>query len=286
MDLALPCVRQLSYLRYENHQLKNVKRTAKGFAFIGLLAIAAASIYVLLPDRNLANDLHDNALKPLDAQKVRFKDQDFDVLKINPSKVELRLYWKDADGQPYRDFEALRNALAEEGKTLRFATNAGIFSEDHTPGGLHIENGTVLKNLNLRDGAGNFHMKPNGVFMLGAQGAGVVESKQFEGSGQRPKIATQSGPMLVINDQLHPAFRSGSGNKFIRNGVGVDKEGNIHFALSNRRVNFYDFATLFRDQLGCPDALYLDGSISSFYLPELERSSTGGDFCGILAVVE
>lgn len=224
--------------------------------------------------------------KPLDAQKIEYLGQEFDVLKVDPSKQELRLYWKDRDGRPYRDFETLQASLEKEGRTLRFATNAGIFSEDHTPGGLHIENSHELKSLNLRDGGGNFHMKPNGVFMLGAEGAGVVESGQFQQMGQQPTIATQSGPLLVIDGKVHPEFRKGSPNKYIRNGVGVDQDGMIWFAISNERVNFYDFSMLFLERLNCPDALYLDGSISAFFLPELDRNSTEGDFCGILALVE
>jgi uncharacterized protein YigE (DUF2233 family) len=224
--------------------------------------------------------------KPLDAQTLDFNGTSFDVLKVDPAKQELRLYWKGHDGLPYRDFETLRLELEKEGRQLRFATNAGIFSEDHTPGGLHIENGHTLRNLNLRDGGGNFHMKPNGVFVLGAEGAGVLESEEYSQSGKQPTIATQSGPMLVIDGQIHPDFREGSDNRFIRNGVGVDEQGMIWFAISNERVNFYDFSHLFLDRLGCKDALYLDGSISEFYLPDLDRTSTAGNFCGILALVE
>jgi uncharacterized protein YigE (DUF2233 family) len=36
-------------------------------------------------------------------------------------------------------------------------------------------------------------------------------------------------------------------------------------------VNFHDFARLFRDELGTPDALYLDGSVSRLY----DRASDG-----------
>jgi uncharacterized protein YigE (DUF2233 family) len=55
--------------------------------------------------------------------------------------------------------------------------------------------------------------------------------------------------------------------------VGVCKGGPdgkmvVKFALSEGAVNFYSFAKFFRDVLGCPDALYLDGSISTFYAPE------------------
>jgi uncharacterized protein YigE (DUF2233 family) len=58
---------------------------------------------------------------------------------------------------------------------------------------------------------------------------------------------------------------------YVRNGVGVDKYGRTFFAISNSPVNFHDLATLFRDKLNTPDALYLDGSISQMYAPTLGR---------------
>ncbi len=222
----------------------------------------------------------------MDARTIEFREQSFDVVKVDPEKFEVRLFWKNQNGEPYESFGALKEEVESEGRHLRFATNAGIFSEDHTPGGLHIEHGTTFKKLNLKDGAGNFHMKPNGVFVLGAEGAGVMESETFKQEDLHPQVATQSGPMLVIDDKLHPSFNEGSVNRFVRNGVGVDADGAIWFAISNERVNFFDFASLFRDRLHCPDALYLDGSISEFYLPELDRNGLGGNFCGILAVLE
>lgn len=267
--------------------MPSVKSKKLNIAYVGVLLLLIAGSYFgvqyfLSPDRKPV----DRNAEPLEAERITFRDQSFDVVKVDPSAFETRLFWKDDEGNPYRNFESLEESLAKDGRKLRFATNAGIFSVDHTPGGLHIEDGQVLKNLNLRDGSGNFHMKPNGVFLLGAEGAGVFESEQFRQEDLHPQLATQSGPMLVIDNQLHPDFREGSSNRYIRNGVGVDQEGNIYFAISNQRVNFFDFASLFRDRLGCPDALYLDGSISAFYLPELGRDDIGSDFCGILAIVE
>lgn len=220
----------------------------------------------------------------LDAHEVEFKGQYFDIVKYTPGQGELQLYWKDENGEAYGGFTRLKESLESEGKELLFATNAGIFSENHTPGGLHIEDGETLKNLNLRRGSGNFHMFPNGVFYLGAEGANVMESNQYKQDHPQSNIGTQSGPMLVIEDQLHPAFNEGSRNKHIRNGVGVDEDGNIYFAISQKPVNFFDFASLFRDELHCPNALYLDGTISGFYAPELGRYDNGGDYCGILAI--
>ncbi len=49
-------------------------------------------------------------------------------------------------------------------------------------------------------------------------------------------------------------------------------------------MTFYEFATLFRDVLGCDDALYLDGGLSAVYAPDQGQSFLGGDFVGMLAV--
>ena len=43
------------------------------------------------------------------------------------------------------------------------------------------------------------------------------------------------------------------------------------FAISNEPVTFHAFARLFKDGLGCANALFLDGSVSSLYAPELDR---------------
>lgn len=262
--------------------LKKVKFTLLGaaLALIAVLSLFFISKLTLSPKPSSTTDI-------LKSERITFKEQSFDVVRFTPGTAELRLFWKDEAGEPYGSFESLRESLKKEGKQLHFATNAGIFSKNNVPGGLHIEDGKALRDLNLRDGFGNFHMKPNGVFIMGSAGANVVESGQYEQlQGESIQIATQSGPMLVQEGVLHPDFNEGSSNRFIRNGVGVDNKGNIWFAISNEKVNFFDFATLFRDQLDCPNALYLDGSISAFFLPGLERYDSRGGFCGILAVVE
>ena len=49
-------------------------------------------------------------------------------------------------------------------------------------------------------------------------------------------------------------------------------------------MTFYEFATLFRDVLGCDDALYLDGGLSAVYAPDQGQNFLSGDFVGMLAV--
>ncbi|MEM7036351.1 MAG: alpha/beta fold hydrolase, partial [Bacteroidota bacterium] len=132
-----------------------MNRKTKALTFLGIMVLVCAGVIVVPVLLKNKQPLPEGTV-PLDANRVTFRGQTYDIVKINPAKSELRLYWKNEQGAAYGDFESLRLELEKEGKLLRFATNAGIFSEDHTPGGLHIEDGTVLRNLNLRDGAGNF----------------------------------------------------------------------------------------------------------------------------------
>jgi uncharacterized protein YigE (DUF2233 family) len=222
----------------------------------------------------------------IQAKRISFRGHSFDWIKVDPTKVEINLYWKDTEGRPYSSFSGVRAHVEKHGGNLVFATNAGIFSSDITPGGLHVENGKELHSLNLRDGEGNFHMKPNGVFFIEGAKAAVVESSSYTLKKRSPRIATQSGPMLVLDGKLHPAFTEGSDNRNIRSGVGVDRKGYVHFVLSNERVNFHDFGSLFIEALKCPNALYLDGSISDFYLPALDKTPSGSGYCGIIGVVK
>ncbi|MEM9350475.1 MAG: phosphodiester glycosidase family protein, partial [Pseudomonadota bacterium] len=50
-----------------------------------------------------------------------------------------------------------------------------------------------------------------------------------------------------------------------RGGVGVSVDGNTLFiAVTGNAVNFHSFATLFRDGLGTPNALFTDGPSPAF----------------------
>ena len=93
----------------------------------------------------------------------------------------------------------------------------------------------------------------------------------------------QSGPLLVSGGRIHPGLNPRGPSKYVRNGVGVRADGTVVFAMARDPVNLYTFATMFRDALQCPDALYLDGAISQFYIAP-GRPDSAGNFAGILAV--
>jgi uncharacterized protein YigE (DUF2233 family) len=205
------------------------------------------------------------------AFSIRHQGIGFDVYRLDKGEHRaLDVFWKRADGTPYSSIHALREALQGQGRELTFAVNGGIFSEQYTPLGLYIEDGRRYYKLNRGDGGGNFFLLPNGVFYVSEKGARVVQTKDYKPES-RVISAIQSGPMLVIDGRLHPRFIKDYHSKYIRNGVGIDWEGRIVFAISNEPVNFHDFGTLFRDALDSPNALYLDGSISTMYAPKLGR---------------
>lgn len=212
-----------------------------------------------------------NPVMAASTSTVRHQEVSFDIYRLDKREEQgLRFFWKQADGTPYGSIQVLREVLEAEGRELIFAVNGGIYSENFTPLGLYIEDGKRFYQLNKVDGGGNFFLKPNGVFYITAAGARVVQTEDYQPEGEVIN-AVQSGPMLVIRGKLHPRFIEGYQSKHIRNGVGIDREGRVVFAISNSPVNFHDFGTLFRDVLGCPNALYLDGAISEMYAPELTR---------------
>jgi uncharacterized protein YigE (DUF2233 family) len=164
--------------------------------------------------------------------------------------------------------------------------NAGMYDEEGRPIGLHVEQGRQLRRVNLRDGPGNFHLKPNGVFAVDEEGrVSVLPSDAF---ARRPPAkvmwASQSGPMLVVAGRLHPRFDADGESRLRRNGVGVANPDTAFFVISDDAVSFGRFARFFRDVLGCPNALFLDGSVSSLWDPAAGRRDDRTDL-GPMAMV-
>ena len=196
----------------------------------------------------------------------------YTVCTFDLASTAVRLNWKDKDGQPYGTVGAFADASKRSGPPLLFAMNAGMYHADGTPVGLYIEGGEQLVKANTAAGPGNFHLKPNGVFYVAGNEAGVMETGRFLKAHPKAEFATQSGPMLVIEGKLHPKFSANGPSLKIRNGVGVRDAHTVVFAISNEGVSFGDFGRLYRDTLKCPNALFLDGSISSLYAPSAGRS--------------
>jgi uncharacterized protein YigE (DUF2233 family) len=173
---------------------------------------------------------------------------------------------------PHRDLARLAGALGPRAERVAFAMNGGMYDEAGRPIGYYVEDGKRLKTLNRVAGGGNFGLLPNGVFSVEADGWHVRTADAFAATvRKRPAYATQSGPMLVIAGKLHPKLAANGESLHVRNAVGVDRAGRAHFVISDTAVSFGRLARFLRDELGCPNALYLDGSVSALWNPREGR---------------
>lgn len=207
--------------------------------------------------------------------------------KVNLRNSDIRFFWKSKDGGLYNNFDRYKQDMNDQQLNLVFATNGGMFNPQQEPQGLYIEEGQLIKDIDLnKKGYGNFYLQPNGVFLITKDNKPVVTtSDRFEPYRDNTRFATQSGPMLIIDGKINPKLGPQSPNFHIRNGVGVIDEETVVFIISEGKVRFYELAQQFQ-ALGCQNALYLDGAISETYLPEMNMKSANGSFGVMIGVVK
>ena len=232
-----------------------------------------------------------NAAWAVECRDEAVGDIDYTICEVDPATEDLRLFLNDADGAPLGTFGAVNAQLADQGKVLSFGMNAGMYHDDRSPVGHYRQDGGDVKDVILSAGPGNFGLLPNGVFCIGDGRAEVLESNAYAArAGEGCRDATQSGPMLVIDGDLHPRFLPDSTSRYIRNGVGVSADGGrVFFAMSQDPVTFHEFGSLFRDHLKTQQALYFDGNISRLYAPQLGRDDLGlrmGPMVGVVTPLD
>ena len=213
------------------------------------------------------------------------EDERFVSYIVNPKKQNLEFFWKNERGEHFKNAENLISWLKSKNKKLLFSTNGGMYKKDNSPQGLYVENTITKSEIDALNGNGNFYLKPNGVFYLTTEKNPIICKTEDFVNNVKIKYATQSGPMLVIDGEIHTAFKKNSTNLNIRNGVGILPNNQIVFAISKKEINFYDFAEYFKN-LGCKNALYLDGFVSRTYLPEKNWKQIDGNFGVIIGVTE
>lgn len=207
---------------------------------------------------------------------------------LTTSASQIRIVWKDEAGKQLRTLPEASAYL--ESKSLKVETlmNGGIFEPEGIPSGLLIQDGKQLQPVNRRDGAGNFFLKPNGIFLIGNHGASIIATDEFPPNGLKIQYAVQSGPLLLRRGKVHPSFNANSSSRLHRNGVGVTKDGKVVLAMSDfhspKFPNLHEFARLFQS-LGCDDALFLDGDLSQMHSGnDLKKASNR--FGSMIAVVQ
>ena len=218
-------------------------------------------------------------------EPVMFEDTPLTHCVADPAKNRIFTALDGPGGKPARSLTALEAMLTHPDK-VTFAVNGGMFDADGEPIGYYVESGQRLHTLNRNQGGGNFHLMPNGVFYGTGSEWHIRTTEDFAANvDERPEFATQSGPMLVIDGNLHPAFDTDGDSKKTRNAVGVDRAGRAHFVISEAPISFGRLARYFRDRLDTPNALFLDGSVSELWDPAHDRMDQGSDL-GPLIVVE
>lgn len=252
-----------------------MKRRHLAMISVGVVAVAAALIWwfrspvpqPIVLDETLPQTCHE----------TDFEAVAYIVCEVDPHIYHVMLFRADAEGKPFGSVENFDKAMIALGKPVLLAMNAGMYHQDLTPVGLFIENGREEAPLNTANGAGNFFMKPNGIFLIGKEGqATVMETSAYASRKPNVAFATQSGPMLVIDGRIHPRFEQNGASRYVRNGVGVRDDGMVVLAISRSPVSFGSFARLFRDPLACPNALFFDGAVST--LSDGRRTIVGGKF--------
>ncbi len=200
----------------------------------------------------------------------------------------VKILWKDSNGRQFGTFPEVAEHLNRNRFTVTTLMNGGIFEPGGIPSGLLIQEGKPLTPVNRNQGAGNFFLKPNGIFLIGRKGAAIIDTEEYPPPGIKIQQAVQSGPLLLRRGKIHPAFNPKSTSRLHRNGVGVMKNGNVVFAISDfnspKFPNLHEFAQLFQT-LGCDDALFLDGDISQMR-SGVEIMKPSNHFGSFIAVIK
>lgn len=217
-------------------------------------------------------------------RSIIFEDTPLTHCLAIPARHRIAMDLGPAGGAPYGSLSSF--ARSRDSGTVAFAMNAGMFDDDGQPIGYFVEDAERLKTLNINDGAGNFHLKPNGVF-YGTDGKWEIRTTEdfLANVSDRPQFGTQSGPMLVVNGKIHPEITENGPSRMVRNAVGVDERGRAHFVISNAPLSFGRLSRFYLNELGVKNALYLDGNVSALWNPATDRLDSGAPI-GPIVVVE
>src|SRR5690349_15299669 len=123
-------------------------------------------------------------------QSISLEGSRYTVCEIDLRRHAVRLFWRKPDGEPYRYLASLPSA--QRSGHLIFAMNAGMYDPAYRPVGLYVENGREFVRANTRPGPGNFHMRPNGIFYVAGETAGVLDTGSFLTKRPAVDFATQS----------------------------------------------------------------------------------------------
>ncbi|APE28804.1 phosphodiester glycosidase family protein [Aurantiacibacter gangjinensis] len=255
-----------------------------------MIRALALSAVILLAACTVRTDEAEPVQRVSICEPIVFEDTPFTHCTAEPGRHAVTMDLAPEDGgAPYRSLDAYSDAVGEDAARIALVMNGGMYDADGRPIGYYVEDGRRLALLNENEGPGNFHLLPNGVFYGESEDGPwrVMETARFgEEVEDRPAFATQSGPMLVIDGDLHPDFDPDGESRKTRNAVGVDDAGRAHFLVSEAPVSFGKLARLYRDVLRVDNALFLDGTVSQIWDPASGRLDRGPDIGPLIVVTE
>ncbi len=228
------------------------------------------------------------------SRSLVFKNTKYFIFVANLDSDEIRMHLYNADNKNLRSLGAVKKSLQSKNRIPLMITNAGMYTREERPVGYYKEEGSktffpldTFKNIPNA----NFYLMPNGVFYINSLKLPCIKTTEefmqlSTEEKDKIKIGTQSGPMLVIHGNIHPAFMPLSKNTKLRSGLGLIHGNNkkVVFAITEGESNFYNFALIFRDIFNSDNALFLDGTISEMYLHDLNPHETGGSFGPMISV--
>ena len=216
-------------------------------------------------------------------KNIKKDDADFITYEVDFKTDKIKLYWKNDSGQILKSINNLKKITETKKENLVFATNAGMYKIDNSPQGLFIQNANMMNSTDTSKGVGNFYLQPNGIFYINKDESVFIKTTANFKMNNNIEYATQSGPMLIIENEINSIFNKNSTNLNIRNGVGITADNKVIFAVSKKEISFYNFANYIKT-LGCKNALYLDGFVSRTYYPEKKWIQIDGNFGVMIGV--
>lgn len=221
--------------------------------------------------------------------RAQYQGVEYHIFSAAPA--QLRLLWQDSEGKNYVYLRSAAKALQTAGETPLMLMNAGIYTQDYQPAGLWIENGKQLRELNQREGAGNFHIQPNGVLWFDDQSVGIMTTHAWAAQALPAQFAVQSGPMMIIDGKINSRFIKNLSSPHKRNAACINQEGALYLIISAHIARDSEWPSFYRMSeallsFGCQQALYLDGTISHYYAIGQSDWFHWRPFVGMIAIVE
>lgn len=155
----------------------------RGAVVLAAIAIGAGAAWLALRREPLppGPDLAD---LPGECAVVTHEGSRHVVCEIDPRRDEITVRHAGPDGKAFGSLDAFATAARAAGRPVGLAMNAGMYHEDMSPVGLLVEDDRELSPLATGEGAGNFFLKPNGVFLIDADGkAAVMETAAYAAAG-------------------------------------------------------------------------------------------------------